>query len=150
VQSRDFWEYILVQSIELTIEIFSTEAGSEITGNHAVRVEHRDELKDEGRPEQSGDWILREEEGDDALDDVGGVGLAGMDPASDEEHFLFLPIDDAGILIGIFFSVRVIGDGEQRDIDSSECLAQFVGLDVFGLAHRLVDEILQLRVCIGN
>jgi hypothetical protein len=45
MEGCDFWEDEFIEFVELTIEIFSTEACPEITSNNAIRVEHRDDME---------------------------------------------------------------------------------------------------------
>ena len=58
VEIGDFWKDTFVELIELSIEIFSTEAGSKVTCDDSIRVEHRHNIEDEGASESGSDGIF--------------------------------------------------------------------------------------------
>lgn len=47
MEGSNLWEDTFIEFIELSIEIFATEAGSEIASNYPIRVEHRYNMEDE-------------------------------------------------------------------------------------------------------
>ena len=62
MQIGDFWKDIFIEFVELPVEIFSTEAGSKVTCDYSIRVEHGYNIEDEGASKCGGDGIFREKE----------------------------------------------------------------------------------------
>ena len=58
IQSSDLREDMFVEFIELPIEVFSAETGSEIAGNYSVGVEHRHHVEDKALSEYVASWII--------------------------------------------------------------------------------------------
>ena len=48
MQGGDLREDMFVEAIELTVEIFSAETGSKITGHDSIGIEHGNDVEDEG------------------------------------------------------------------------------------------------------
>lgn len=49
---------MFVEFVELPIEVFSAETGSEIAGSYSVGVEHRHHVEDKALSEYVASWII--------------------------------------------------------------------------------------------
>lgn len=103
-----------VEVFELAVEVFAGVRSSVIADDNAIDVDHGDDVKDEHFSEDLVLGFLFEELHDNALHDVGGVGLAWMN-SSREEDSLF-----GGLDLG--FGRGVVGDFEEWDVESTERL----------------------------
>jgi hypothetical protein len=79
MEPGDLREDECVKIFELAVEVFAGVRSSVIADDNAININHGDDVKDEHRSEDLVLGLLFEELEDDALDDVGGVGLTGMD-----------------------------------------------------------------------
>ena len=143
MKSCNFWKDMFVESIKLTIEIFSTETCPKVPCNNSIWVEHGNDIKNEGRSKIIGWRMFWEEKADESFKNIGRMRLAGMNSSSNESYFFLSFFKNACIFIWIFLSLRSASNGEERNIKSSQSFTHFTRFDVSSrLISCLCNEIL--------